>query len=107
MGQTIKIYCLQPPDLLQSTEMARPGIFTHKKRKYTKKIPSSTIFWNLKTKTKIPKKKSKMCILAFRGYFFGIFGVFWGYFLGVQAFGPGGISSVLFLEIPGRPLWGL
>ena len=40
-------------------------------------------------------------------YFFGIFSVFGGIFLGFQNFCPRGIFSVFFVEIPGRAISGL
>ena len=64
--------------------------------------------WKVKLDLRLPFQKiPKWAFLVFRGYFFGIFGVFWGYFAGVQSFGPRGIFSVFSMEIPGRAISGL
>ena len=67
------------PDLLQSPEMARPGIST----KNTEKIPPGPKFWTPRiypqNTPKIPKKYPQNTKNAHFWYFFGIFGVFsWG-----------------------------
>ena len=72
------------------------------------KLPPGQKCWNPK---KIPpkyrKKHPEWALLVFWGCFFGIFSAFWWSILGVQNFGPGGTFSALFVEIPGRPIWGL
>ena len=66
-------------------------------KRNTQKIPFGPKFWNPK---KIPRKYRKTypkrAFLVFRGYFFGIFGVFWGYFPGGQKFGPRDIFFGIF-----------
>ena len=76
-------------------------------RKIPKKYPRAEILEPQENTPKIPKKYQNAHFLIFLGYFFGIFGVFWGEILGVQNFGPGGIFSVFFVEIPGRAISGL
>ena len=70
--------------------MARPGIST----KNTEKIPPSLKFWTPRiypeNTEKIPPKCQKLTV-------FGIFWVFWGYFLGVPIFRPGGYFFRYFL----------
>ena len=87
------------PDLLQSPEMARPGIST----KNTEKIPPGPKFRTPKiypqNTPKIPKKPSEYQKNAF-GVFLRYFG---GIFLGFQNLGPGGIFPVFFREIPVGP----
>ena len=89
------------PDLLQSPEMARPAIST----KNTEKILPGPKFWTpriyLQNTPKIPKKYPKNTKNAHFGYFFGVFS---GYFLGVQNFAPERFFWVFFVEIPGRAI---
>ena len=82
------------PDLLQSPEMARPGIST----KNTEKLPLGPKFWTPgsypENTPKIPKtypqKYPKCAFLVFFRYSLGIL-------LGFQNFGPGGIFFRCFL----------
>ena len=83
--------------------MARPGIST---KKYRKNTPRAEILEPQENTPKIPEKIPKCAFLVFWGYFFGIFGVFWGQILGVQNFGPGGIFSVFLVETPGQAISG-
>ena len=53
-----------------------------------------------KNTEKIPRKYPKYVFLVFSRYFGGIF-------LGFQNFGPNGIFSAFFVEIPGRAILGL
>ena len=76
-------------------------------RKIPKKYPPGLKFWTPgiypQNTPKIPKKYpkiQKMSVLVFFRYFRGIF-------FGFQNFGPGGIFSVFFVEIPGRAISGL
>ena len=78
--------------------MARPGIST----KNTEKIPLGPKFWNFK---KIPQKYQKNT----KNAHFWYFGAFFRYFRGILgvnsgSFGPRGIFSVFFMEIPGRAI---
>ena len=85
--------------------MARAGIFHEKYRKNT---PRAEILEYPENTKKNTEQIPKMRILVFWGYFWGIFGVFWGSILGVRNFGPGVyFFSVFFVEIPARAISGL
>ena len=75
--------------------------------KYRKNTPRAEILEPQENtqKKNTPPKYQKYAFLYFGGIF-SVFGVFGGLILGVQNFGPGGIFSVFFVEIPGRAPFG-
>ena len=75
--------------------------------RYRKNTPWPKILEPPKNTPEIPKKIPKMGILGILGVFFRYFRGILGEILGVQNFGPGGIFSVFFVEIPGRAISGL
>ena len=90
-------------------EMARTGIST---QKMPKKCPPGLKFWILEPRENTPRNaeevpSKRVQFWYFGRLFFSIFRVFWGYFLGVQNFGPGAIFSVFFVKIPGQAIPGL
>ena len=77
-------------------------------RKIPKQCPRPKILDSQNIPPKIPRKyrkkypeKTQKCVFWVFFWYFG------GVFLGFQNFGPGGIFSVFFVEIPGRATLGL
>ena len=95
---------LKRPDLLQSPEMAQPGLST----KNTEKLPPPARNSGLPEFTpKNPKNTEKIPPKYQNDHFWYFFGIFGGIFLGFQNFGQGGIFSVFFVESPGWAISGL
>ena len=87
-------FAWERPRLLQSPEMARPGIST----KNTEKIPPGPKFWTPRILPwKYPENTEKNTPKIPNMTVFGIFSVFWGYFLGGPKFRPGGYFFGIFL----------
>ena len=65
-------------------------------KKYRENTPRAEILEPQENTPKIPKKYQNCAFVVFWGYFFGIFGAFWGQMLGVQNFGRGGYFFGIF-----------
>ena len=84
--------------------MARPGSST---KNTEKRPPRAEILEPQENTPKILENTKNTHFLYFRDIFSVLSGYFGGIFLGFQNFGPGGLFSAFFVEIPGRVISGL